>query len=168
MFYFPGQQVLPYNIYSHPAYLPGPIGIGGVYIPPQTVQEGAGGIPRPSPRPAPPSPPAPPPNSPQKRKGDDEGDAEKKVKKPKKKPNPYAPPPLRPGVNFLFPRETTQLHVFKKAAKVWDKKYEGQDLYVITLHHSLVVARSGGFCTEVTKLIDCGPAASKSGLRTRR
>ncbi|EME42018.1 hypothetical protein DOTSEDRAFT_133466 [Dothistroma septosporum NZE10] len=40
--------------------------------------------------------------------------------------NSYAPPSIRPGVNYLFPDKTqhTMLHVFNKTSKLWtDEKY---------------------------------------------
>ncbi|KAK4614243.1 Cleavage and polyadenylation specificity factor subunit 2 [Fulvia fulva] len=41
--------------------------------------------------------------------------------------NSYAPPTIRPGVNYLFPEKTqhTMLHVFAKTSKLWEDKYKG-------------------------------------------
>ncbi|CZT14322.1 uncharacterized protein RCC_00299 [Ramularia collo-cygni] len=38
------------------------------------------------------------------------------------------PPTLRPGENYMFPPEHTLLHVFNKAAPIWNSKYHGQGL----------------------------------------
>lgn len=37
-------------------------------------------------------------------------------------------PTVLPGVNYMFPRkkEHTILHIFSKAAPVWEEKYQGQ------------------------------------------
>lgn len=37
-------------------------------------------------------------------------------------------PTVLPGVNYMFPRkrEHTILHIFNKAAPVWEEKYQGQ------------------------------------------
>ncbi|KAF7197479.1 hypothetical protein HII31_01289 [Pseudocercospora fuligena] len=42
----------------------------------------------------------------------------------------YAPPTLRPGVNYLFAEKSahTILHIFSKAAPIWEEKYHGQNL----------------------------------------
>ncbi|KXT00850.1 hypothetical protein AC578_966 [Pseudocercospora eumusae] len=54
-------------------------------------------------------------------------------KKSDSKPPPasdYAPPSLRPGINYLFasPNNHTILHIFSKAAPIWEEKYHGQNL----------------------------------------
>jgi hypothetical protein len=36
------------------------------------------------------------------------------------------PPPMRSGTNYMFPREHTKLHIFHKAARVWEDKYKGK------------------------------------------
>jgi len=46
----------------------------------------------------------------------------------KKKPNPWAPPKLEPGINYMFDVEHTSIHIFKKAAPIWTEKYRGQTL----------------------------------------
>jgi len=46
----------------------------------------------------------------------------------KKKPNPWAPPKLEPGTNYMFDVEHTSIHIFKKAAPIWTEKYRGQTL----------------------------------------
>lgn len=55
----------------------------------------------------------------------------KKKRKPKN--NPWAPPKLDDGVNYMFPKEEdhTMLHIFNKAAPVWKEKYRTQKLSVV-------------------------------------
>lgn len=55
---------------------------------------------------------------------------EKKVAKEKKakKFNANAPPSLAKGVNYMYPLEHTILHIFRKAAPVWEERYRGRKL----------------------------------------
>jgi hypothetical protein len=40
--------------------------------------------------------------------------------------NPNPPPALRPGMNYMYSPEHTQLHIFGKASKIWKDRYHGQ------------------------------------------
>lgn len=42
--------------------------------------------------------------------------------------NPDAPPKLDEGVNYMFHTGHTMLHIFNKAAPIWEEKYKGQEL----------------------------------------
>lgn len=71
----------------------------------------------------PPPPPAPP--------KDDTNDEKKKEEKKEKKQeeNPWAPPKLEDGESYLFPGNHTMIHVFNKAAPIWNKeKYAKENL----------------------------------------
>ena len=68
---------------------------------------------------------------------DDDNNKKKRKSSDKDEPgdnpdiNPDYPPTLRPGINYMFPKEHTILHIFNKASPIWEKKYRGQALYVI-------------------------------------
>lgn len=105
--------------------LPAPLGINGVFL--QNNSPGVNiNFQAPLNRLA--IPPCPPPLPPQSEKKP-EKKPEAKKEPPKK--NYYAPPSLGPGMNFMFPIETTILSIFSKAAKVWNKKYKDVGLYVL-------------------------------------
>lgn len=48
--------------------------------------------------------------------------------------NPDAPPKLDEGVNYMFDTGHTMLHIFNKAAPVWEEKYHKQELHVLHPH----------------------------------
>lgn len=54
----------------------------------------------------------------------------KKEEKDKKPENLCAPPQLDRGVNYMFDTEHTMLHIFNKAAPIWEEKYHKQELWV--------------------------------------
>ena len=54
----------------------------------------------------------------------------KKEEEKEKKGNSYAPPKMPNGANYMFDRHHTMVHVFNKAAAVWEEKYRKEKLYV--------------------------------------
>ena len=52
----------------------------------------------------------------------------KEEKKEDKKENPWAPPKLPDGANYLFDGEHTMINIFRKAAPIWTEKYRTQTL----------------------------------------
>ena len=95
-------------------YVRGPVPVEGVYSCPQAMSSPWGG-PYGFGGPPPPYAAAPP--------------AEKKEeKKEEKLENPDAPPKLDEGVNYMLHNGHTMLHIFNKAAAVWDEKYRTQEL----------------------------------------
>lgn len=123
-------------------FIPGPIGVYGVtgYVetPPTYEESQAGGkcgafteeikIPPPPPPPLPLLHKSPPPNpsTPEKKKEENNNGDAKKDQAPKY--NFYRPPPQHPATNYMFPLETTKIHIFNKGAKVWQPKYQGVKL----------------------------------------
>lgn len=63
-------------------------------------------------------------------KKDEEKKAEEKTEKKEeaKVENPDAPPKLDEGVNYMFHTGHTMLHIFNKAAPIWEEKYHQQEL----------------------------------------
>ncbi|GAB7360473.1 hypothetical protein MBLNU230_g8425t1 [Neophaeotheca triangularis] len=45
-----------------------------------------------------------------------------------RKTNSLAPPSLREGTNYMFPPTHTMLHIFNKAAPIWEPHYQNQNL----------------------------------------
>ena len=86
------------------------------YVPPQFQIPSAGTPPPPYPAPAPCD------------KKEEKTDEKTDEKEEEKVVNPYAPPTLGPGVNYLFDNGHTMLHIFSKAAKIWEPKYEKENL----------------------------------------
>ncbi|KAK5137153.1 hypothetical protein LTR08_000658 [Meristemomyces frigidus] len=143
---------------QHVNIVPAPVGINGIFMPPrQEININFGSryqiaIPPPPPPPAPPKekdktlPPKKdeadkkcgdkkkdqkPPKKPEAKKDAKKEEPKKKeTKKESPKKNRFAPPPLLPGTNYMFPTEHTQLHIFQRAAKVWEDKYKGVELKV--------------------------------------
>ena len=93
-------------------YIQGPIGVGGLWLPPPRYEDVS--PPPPSPWCCPPAPP--------------KEDKKKDEKKDDKKGNPYAPPKLPEGANYLFDKENMMVHIFNKAAPVWSEKYRNRTL----------------------------------------
>lgn len=62
----------------------------------------------------------------------EEKEAEEAGAKEEKKAeeNPNAPPQLDEGVSYMFDTGHTMLHIFNKAAPVWEEKYQKQELCV--------------------------------------
>ncbi|KAF2863039.1 hypothetical protein K470DRAFT_155853 [Piedraia hortae CBS 480.64] len=57
-----------------------------------------------------------------------EKEKEKAEKAAKAKRNVNAPPELSTGMNYMFSRKYTTIHVFKMAAQVWKPKYAGETM----------------------------------------
>lgn len=109
-------------------YVRGPVPVNGVYshpqaMPPQWIGPYGVGYAGPSGGTPPPPYVAP---APAAEKAKDEKAAE--TEEEKKVENPNAPPKLDEGVNYMFDKEHTMLHIFNKAAPIWEEKYQKQEL----------------------------------------
>lgn len=144
------------------SYVPGPIGIHGLFAPPPPAYQISF-----APLQQVAIPPPPPPYQPAEK--EDKKPAEKEDKKPsikkedvKKLPpkkendkkegdeklvfNCFEPPEILPGANYMFPQEHVTMHIFKTAAKVWEPKYKKRMLQVthaLYTHHKLLTMRQG-------------------------
>ena len=101
-------------------YVQGPIPVAGLSSPPPpyiTAGEPAATC-------APPQVCAPP----EAEKKEDKEDKKCEEKKVEKRVNPWAPPKLPVGANYLFDGDHTMVHIFKKAAPIWTEKYRTQQL----------------------------------------
>lgn len=112
-------------------FIPGPVGVYGVagYVETLPTYEesqagGKGGAFKAEIKFTPPPPPSPIKKREEEKKK--KSDAKKKDQAPKS--NFYAPAPQHPGTNYMFPLETTKIHIFNKGAKVWEPKYKGVQL----------------------------------------
>lgn len=135
----PSPPAIQYYIQAAPPqtyFIPGPVGINGIFTQPPPAANLLINFPPPPPaQEAPPTaprhpvavPPPPPPSvkkEPPPKKGDDKkSEPPKKAEKPAKV-NPYAPPELKPGMNYWFPWDHVILHIFDKACKMWEDKYK--------------------------------------------
>ncbi|KAK4545155.1 hypothetical protein LTR36_003706 [Oleoguttula mirabilis] len=128
-------------VFTNPApqpisYMPAPVGIYGLFGPPPPYHINVAAplnqiaIP---PRPPPPQAAKkedkkPPPKKDEDKKPPPKKDDDDKKKKEAPKVNRFAPPPLMPGSNYMFPMEHTKMHIFQKACKVWESKYKDEQL----------------------------------------
>lgn len=117
MSYYPSgpwmyQYQYQYQYQQPTSWLQAPVPLGGLATPPPPYAQAPQAYLQP-----------PPPPPPQVKKKD----APKKEEK-KKPANPDAPPALPQHANYMYEREHTMLHIFKKAAPVWAEKYQGQQL----------------------------------------
>ena len=94
-------------------FAPGPVYINGLQTPPPAY----GVVSPPPPNADPTLPPAPPEDG-------KKGEEKKKNKCKEKKENPYAPPKMPEGCNYMFDKEHTMLHIFNKTHAVWEEKYK--------------------------------------------
>lgn len=104
-------------------YVRGPVPVNGVYscpqaMPPQCWGPYAFGGGTPPPPYLPPAPAA----------KEEEKEQKAEEKKEEKIKNPDAPPKLDEGVNYMFDKGHTMLHIFNKAAPIWEEKYQKQEL----------------------------------------
>ena len=129
---------MPQQVFQqHVNFVPGPVGVQGLFMPPWHQDININFEPRYQIA----IPPLPPPKEkeedkklPPKKEEKTKEDGEKKTAtkdEPKKEPpkrNRFAPPSFLPGTNYMFPMEHTQLHIFQRAVKVWRNEYKGVEL----------------------------------------
>lgn len=110
-------------------YMRGPVPVNGVFGGyPQQMPTSWYGWGTPPGYATPPPPYVTPPPPAEEKKEEEEKKDEGKQDEEQKVENPDAPPKLDEGMNYMFDNGHTMLHIFNKAAPIWEEKYHKQEL----------------------------------------